>query len=81
MRLKRPLSVLCLFYIIGVFLFYGFRPPAYASYGEYAGEEVTLTGRVYAKEFKEGEKGLSYLFLSSPMGSFMKIGKFPMRTI
>lgn len=75
--MKRPLSVLCLFVIIGVFFLHGFKPPAYASYGEYVGEEVTLGGRVYAKEFKKGEKDpVLYLFIK-PYGLFYENREIP----
>lgn len=40
-----------------------FHPPAYASYGEACGGEVYLTGRVYAKESKNGNRPVLSLFI------------------
>lgn len=54
--MKRPLFVACLAAILGASLWLLVFPPAYFSYGESAGKEVCLTGRVYAKEWKKGEQ-------------------------
>lgn len=43
---------MCLAVILLIAVCMWLHPPAYASYGEAAGEEVYLTGRVYAKEYK-----------------------------
>lgn len=52
--MKRPLFTACLVVVFltaaGLFL----RPPAFFSYGDAVGEEVRLTGRIYAKEIKMG---------------------------
>lgn len=50
--MKRPLAAVCLAVILLIAVCMWLHPPAYASYGEAAGEEVYLTGRVYAKEYK-----------------------------
>lgn len=50
--MKRPLAAVCLAVIFLIAVCMWLHPPAYASYGEAAGEEVYLTGRVYAKEYK-----------------------------
>lgn len=52
--MKRPLFTACLVVVFlaaaGLFL----RPPISFSYGDAVGEEVRLTGRIYAKEIKMG---------------------------
>lgn len=52
--MKRPLFMVCLAIVLLVAVFTWIHPPAFFSYGEAAGEEVYLTGRVYAKEYKKG---------------------------
>lgn len=54
--MKRPLFMACLAVILFFSLWLLIFPPACFSYGETAGKEVCLTGRVYAKEWKKGER-------------------------
>lgn len=54
--MKRPLAAVCLAVILLMAVFMWLHPPAYVSYGEAAGEEVYLTGHVYKKEYKGGQR-------------------------
>ena len=54
--MKRPLAAVCLAAILLMAVCVWLHPPAYASYGEASGEEVYLTGRVYKKEYKGGQR-------------------------
>ncbi|MGN1147283.1 MAG: ComEC/Rec2 family competence protein, partial [Lachnospiraceae bacterium] len=66
--MKRPLFTACLAVVLFTAACLWLHPPAYASYGEVAGEEVYLTGRVYAKEFKKGYQGPVLLIYIEPEG-------------
>ncbi len=60
--MKRPLFAACLAVVLCVSLRLLVFPLACFSYGETAGKEVCLTGRVYAKEWKKGEQSPTLIF-------------------
>ena len=55
--MKRPLFALCLAIVLGVILYLRIHPPTVITYGETVGEEVCLSGLVYAKEYQKGLNG------------------------
>lgn len=55
--MKRPLFALCLTIVLGVILYLQLQPPTAVSYGGAVGEEVCLSGLVYAKEYQKGLNG------------------------
>ncbi len=52
--MKRPLCAACLVIVLFTAVRMYLHPPSPISYGEAAGKEVLLTGRVYAKEYQRG---------------------------
>ena len=63
--MKRPLCTACLFLVLCMALYVWVHPPSPLSYAE-AGSEVYLTGRVYAKEYKQGEEAQVLLIYIEP---------------
>lgn len=62
--MRRPLFAACLIILLLTAGYGKLRPPRYQSYGDAVSEEVYLTGRVYAKEFKKGFEGpVLYLYI------------------
>ena len=56
--MKRPLFAICLTIVLGVMLYLKLFPANIAVfYGDVAGEEVCLSGQVYAKEYQKGPEG------------------------
>lgn len=52
--MKRPLCVVCLAVVACIALWVWLYPPVAADFGDADGGEVTLIGRVYAKDFQRG---------------------------
>lgn len=65
--MKRPLFLICLPIVLLMAVWVWTHPPSPVSYGEAAGAEVYLTGRVYAKEFQRGNKSPVLLIYLKPL--------------
>lgn len=70
--MRRPLCFACLVLTLCMAIFCRLHPPEAVSYGEAAGREVYLTGRVYAKEYKGGLHPVLSLFIEPSVLSFQK---------
>ena len=55
--MKRPLFAVCLTIVLSMMLYLRIHPPTVFSYKEAVGEEVCLSGLVYAKEYQKGPNG------------------------
>lgn len=55
--MRRPLCCVCAAFVVTVFLYLKLCPPQEAVYDYPEGEQVTLLGEVYKKEFKSGYQG------------------------
>lgn len=63
--MKRPLCALCMVLVVCVALGIWLHPPTYADYGEVCDRQVTVTGRVYAKEFQKwGDSHILLLYIA-----------------
>lgn len=65
--MKRPLFLVCLTIVLLTAVRMWRHPPSPVSYGEAAGTEVSLTGRVYAKEFQRGKLSPVLLIYLKPL--------------
>ena len=63
--MKRPLCTACIFFVLCTAFYVWMHPPSPLSYPE-AGGEVYLTGKVYAKEYKQGEEAQVLLIYIEP---------------
>ena len=63
--MRRPLCMVCLLFVIAVFLYVHLCPPKAGGFDEYDGKTVCLTGKVYQKECRPalfgGDNYLLYL--------------------
>lgn len=70
--MRRPLCFACLLLTLCMAVFCRLHPPETISYGEAAGREVCLTGRVYAKEYKGGDSPVLSLYIEPSVLSFQE---------
>lgn len=64
--MRRPLCIACILYVLGIALLQLLHPPTPPDYGSMVGKELSLGGRIYAKEFRNGEDSpILYLYLYS----------------
>lgn len=64
--MRRPLCIACILYVLGIALLQFLHPPTPSDYGSMVGKELSLGGRIYAKEFRNGEDSpILYLYLHS----------------
>lgn len=80
-NMKRPLAAVCLLAVFLVAAVTWLHPAAAVSYGAAAGEEVCLTGHVYAKEYKGSQKTPVLLIYIKPENLVFQNEIFPNEAI